>query len=346
MPPRKRRFAIALSFPGQHRAFVRNVANRLAGVLGKKRVFLDEWYQPELRGSGADLKLTRIYRDDAELVVPFFSKHYAKTWCQVEWHAIRAVLVARRQDDAVIPVHLDGTTVEGWDVIDFGIIRKAQSGAKIADELVDVYKQRRHSGRSADNDDREPPVPEGDVEQPVVVRRKKPGQARTSRQTVVLMDSTLPNVVYDPATRAQGGTNADDITDVLSDLPITVIKETTSLAWRRDEHVLRLTPDLIVVHFSAFYGKTTPDDSDQRLEDFLNSMSTAKTRFLIYSRMTPEQARWLAGWVKRLEQGRTALRGRLHVLRIEPGAGATFRNPDWGRKLKMQVKELLGLTVR
>src|SRR3989304_1308117 len=107
-----RRFAIGLSFPGEHRRLVRNVAIRLADELGKARVFFDEWHEAELRGADADLKLGRIYRDEVDLVVPFFSEHYEKTWCQIEWHAIRVILATRRKDHAVVPVHLDGTRIE------------------------------------------------------------------------------------------------------------------------------------------------------------------------------------------------------------------------------------------
>ena len=103
-----RRFAIALSFPGEHRRFVKNVAARLVEVLGEKRVFYDKWYEAELLGLDGDLKLRRYYREESELVVPFFSEHYQKDWCRIEWSAIRAMLKARRNEDAVIPVQLDG----------------------------------------------------------------------------------------------------------------------------------------------------------------------------------------------------------------------------------------------
>ncbi len=49
-PGSARRFAIAVSFPGEHRRFVRNVVNRLAEELGKERIFFDEWYEAELLG--------------------------------------------------------------------------------------------------------------------------------------------------------------------------------------------------------------------------------------------------------------------------------------------------------
>src|SRR5262249_47188132 len=77
-----RRFAIAVSFPGEHRPFVRKVVDRLAEQLGKERVFYDQWYESELVGLDGDLKLRRYYREQSEVVVPFFSEHYAKDWCQ------------------------------------------------------------------------------------------------------------------------------------------------------------------------------------------------------------------------------------------------------------------------
>ena len=138
-----RRFAVALSFPGEHRRFVRNVAERLAEEFGKQRVFFDEWYEHEIRGVDADLKLKRVYRNDADLVVPFFSEHYPKMWCQIEWHAIRVVLAERRKGDAVLPVHLDGTRIEGWESVDLGVRRGRKTGRQIADAIIRVYQQRR-----------------------------------------------------------------------------------------------------------------------------------------------------------------------------------------------------------
>lgn len=145
-----RRFAIALSFPGEHRRFVRNVALGLAEKLARESVFFDEWYEPELRGIDADLKLRRIYRDDSELVIPFFSEHYMKMWCQIEWRAIRAVLAERAKDDAVLPVHIDGTRIEGWEVIDLGIRKGRRTGRQVADAILDVYNERQRDAESVE----------------------------------------------------------------------------------------------------------------------------------------------------------------------------------------------------
>lgn len=134
-----RRFAIAVSFPGEHRRFVKNVVDRLAEILGRERVFYDEWYEAELAGLDGDLKLRTYYREQSEMVVPFFSQHYQKDWCQIEWSSIRAMLKSRRKENAaVIPIELDDTKVEGWEDIDFAIRKKNRTGRQIADLIIEA----------------------------------------------------------------------------------------------------------------------------------------------------------------------------------------------------------------
>ncbi|MDA0591574.1 MAG: TIR domain-containing protein, partial [Planctomycetota bacterium] len=148
-PHPSKRFAVAVSFPGEHRRFVRNVVDRLAEVLGQDRVFYDEWYQAELLGLDGDLKLRRYYREESELVVPFFSEHYRKDWCQIEWSAIRAMLKHRRADDAVIPVQMDGTQIEGWEDIDFAIRKGRLSGKQVADLILAAWRLRQTEAESS-----------------------------------------------------------------------------------------------------------------------------------------------------------------------------------------------------
>ncbi len=80
--PESNRFKVALSFPGEHRDFVLKVAEELATRLTRERVFYDEWYEIELLGVGGDLKLQSMY-EQADLVVPFFSECYSKSWCSL-----------------------------------------------------------------------------------------------------------------------------------------------------------------------------------------------------------------------------------------------------------------------
>ncbi len=71
------------------------------------------------------------------------------------------------------------------------------------------------------------------------------------RPVIVLMDSPLPGRVYDPRTLAAGGTNADDVSDALRDLPVLTFKENTSPIWHREEQVREQNPDLVVSHLSC-----------------------------------------------------------------------------------------------
>ncbi|NTV66504.1 MAG: TIR domain-containing protein [Chlorobaculum sp.] len=136
-----KRFAIAVSFPGEHRAFVLEIVELLAKEFGKDRVFYDEWYEAHLLGSGGDLKLQECY-NQVELVVPFFSKYYTKPWCNMEWTTIRGILLNRHKDDAVIPVHLDDTKIPGWPAVGFGIKLKERSAEEIAKLILDAYRIR------------------------------------------------------------------------------------------------------------------------------------------------------------------------------------------------------------
>ncbi|HQX50650.1 MAG TPA: toll/interleukin-1 receptor domain-containing protein [Planctomycetaceae bacterium] len=137
-----RRFAIAVSFPGEHRRFVLNVVEQLAEALGRDRIFFDEWYNAELVGVDGDLKLRRYYREHSEVVVPFFSQFYQKPWCEIEWHAIRSMLMNRRSEDAVIPVEMDDTKIEGWESTDIGIRKKRKTASQIADAILAAYRYR------------------------------------------------------------------------------------------------------------------------------------------------------------------------------------------------------------
>jgi serine/threonine protein kinase len=98
---------------------------------------------------------------------------------------------------------------------------------------------------------------------------------------VLLMDSPLPDRVYDEETRKKGGTNADDISDVLRDLPIIIEKENTSALWHREDQVRRENPALIVIHHSCFA------DADMGFDPQSKETQTAEakvTAFLGYNR--------------------------------------------------------------
>lgn len=138
---RPRRFAIALSFPGEHRGAVSTIAKELAKTFGKDRVFYDKWYEPELVGPDFDRALSGMYKD-AEIVVPFFSKFYEKPWCELEWRTIRGILLERRRERSVIPVHFDDTAIPGWSPVDLGIKLRGRSLKDIASVISESHVQR------------------------------------------------------------------------------------------------------------------------------------------------------------------------------------------------------------
>jgi serine/threonine protein kinase len=167
---------------------------------------------------------------------------------------------------------------------------------------------------------------------------------------VVLMDSPLPDRVYDPETRKNGGTNADDITDILQDLPIAIEKENTSPLWHREDQVLRQKPSLIVIHRSCFADATVGLDpqstalqvADKKLESFLGyvSLGNPATKFLTYTRRSEDQGAWVLDLERRFPQ----LKGRVVALTVPGGSEhATFRDPETKKALRQQVKSILGL---
>ena len=166
---------------------------------------------------------------------------------------------------------------------------------------------------------------------------------------VVMMDSPHPQRVYDPATLRAGGTNADDLTDLLSDLPLALIKETTGSVWHRDEQVVAQDPDLILVHRSCFYDATLLGDpvldrkyapqiypwAADKFESFIGYVALAnpRTRFVVYSRgswPTEEEAK---AWVTSVERRFPRLTGRLIAYKV-PLDRATFRNAQTAAEIR------------
>jgi serine/threonine protein kinase len=174
--------------------------------------------------------------------------------------------------------------------------------------------------------------------------------SKTGLPVVMLMDSPLPDRVYDPETRKNGGTNADDITDFLRDLPVVLEKENTSPLWHREDQVLREHPTLIVMHKSCFADSTLGFDpqstatqtADSKVESFLGyiSLGDPATKFLVYTRRADDHGAWAAELVKRFPN----LSSRIVTITIPGGPEhATFRNPDTQKMVKQQVQAILGL---
>jgi hypothetical protein len=92
------------------------------------------------------------------------------------------------------------------------------------------------------------------------------------------MDSPLPGRAYDARTGASGGTNADDITDALRDMPVVIEKENTSATWHREDQVLRANPDLIVSHPSALVDERVAQGQEAVQEHIFTNASDPSFR--------------------------------------------------------------------
>lgn len=135
-----KRFSVAISFPGEHRAYVEALANALAGTLSKDRVFYDRFYEAELSRPNLDTYLQRIYHDNAELVVVVLCKDYdEKEWCGLEFRAIRD-LIKKRRDDEIMFVRVADGDVKGVFGIDGYVDAQKRPAAEIAAVICDRLK--------------------------------------------------------------------------------------------------------------------------------------------------------------------------------------------------------------
>jgi hypothetical protein len=154
-----RRFAIALSFPGEVRARAEPIALRLAHELGRKRVLYDRFHEAELARLNFDVHLQALYHDHAELIVIFLCKDYnTKEWCRLEWRAIRDLIKQRQRD--IILLRLDDALIPGVYSIDGYIDMRHKTDDEIAALILqrssqqngpkDDYALRQHAFSHAD----------------------------------------------------------------------------------------------------------------------------------------------------------------------------------------------------
>ena len=104
-------YHVALSFAGDDREYVRQVAQYLRAHPIK--VFFDEAEQTSLWGKDLVETLARIYSSQSEFVVVFISKAYSeKEWTR---HELRSALSAaiRSRREYILPVRFDQTKLDG-----------------------------------------------------------------------------------------------------------------------------------------------------------------------------------------------------------------------------------------
>jgi tetratricopeptide (TPR) repeat protein len=145
----EKRFEVALSFPGEHRDFVQQIANHLAGKVGRGRVLYDKFYEAEFARPNLDTHLQRLYHDESELIAVFLCADYErKEWCGLEWRAIRD-LIKKRQASSVMPLRFDDTEIPGLFSIDGYVSIGNREPREVADLIVQRMQLDSQSSNSA-----------------------------------------------------------------------------------------------------------------------------------------------------------------------------------------------------
>jgi hypothetical protein len=125
-------FDVALSFPGEVRPLVEEVAGYLERLIGPNAYFYDNNYVSQLARPALDVLLQDIYRNRSKLVVVFLSADYQrKNWCGIELRAIRDI-IAEREHNRIMFVRTDDGAVEGVFATDGYVDARRWSAADIA----------------------------------------------------------------------------------------------------------------------------------------------------------------------------------------------------------------------
>jgi hypothetical protein len=127
-------FEIALSFAGEDRSYVEQVAGalRARGI----RVFYDAFEQVDMLGKDLTAHLADIYKNKADYCAIFISTHYAqKTWPQFErQHAQERALAQKRE--YILPIRLDNSEIPGLPSTICHLDARRLSVSAIADVLI------------------------------------------------------------------------------------------------------------------------------------------------------------------------------------------------------------------
>jgi hypothetical protein len=105
-------FDVALSFPGEIRPLVEQIALELERLIGPNSYFYDNNLSQLARPS-LDTLLQDIYRNRAKLIVVFLSGDYQKKdWCGIEFRAIKEIIM-ERDHKRIMFIRTDDGSVEG-----------------------------------------------------------------------------------------------------------------------------------------------------------------------------------------------------------------------------------------
>jgi hypothetical protein len=98
-----KRFRIALSFAGENRKLVEEIAQILATLFGRDRILYDKFHEAEFARLDLAFHLPNLYKNESDLVVLVFCDDYEnKQWCKLEWRAIYSLIMNMKDQDIML----------------------------------------------------------------------------------------------------------------------------------------------------------------------------------------------------------------------------------------------------
>lgn len=114
----RKRFRVALSFPGEKRDYVQKVAAALAQRFGEEAVLYDRFHTAEFARFNLGFLLPDHYHEDSDLIVVVLCADYEKKeWCGLEWRSIFD-LVKQGRDADVMLFRADDAPIRGLFSLD------------------------------------------------------------------------------------------------------------------------------------------------------------------------------------------------------------------------------------
>jgi len=142
-----KQYKVALTFAGETRSLIADIAGILASKYGKEYILYDKYYEAEFARPQLDLYLQDLYHNHSDLIVVFICSEYAKKkWCGVEWRAIRDIL---NQMDYHKIMYVKATSEDisnfslpGFYPLEDGYIDSSDhTSQEIADLIIQRYEQ-------------------------------------------------------------------------------------------------------------------------------------------------------------------------------------------------------------
>ncbi|GEM_PF-2069846 len=110
--PRSPKYDVALSFAGEDRPYVEQVAEHL--VARGIKVFYDDYEKADMWGKDLYAHLSDVYLNKAQYTLIFISKHYkGKIWPRHERAAAQARALLEESREYILPARFDDTDIPG-----------------------------------------------------------------------------------------------------------------------------------------------------------------------------------------------------------------------------------------